>query len=108
MPSPRQPTPGLSARGAFAAEFDGCKNLLTPHVLAYYEQDHPSGRRLLCEISYGQGFEDPLYGLTMLQDDGEGNYSRTVEYNECFMSRHEADAYWDRIARRWMTNGQLD
>lgn len=108
MPRKRVPIVDLTPRGAFASEFQGCKNLLTPFVLQHKEWAaiDNSSKRLLCELTYGSGSSDVLYGVCFLQDDGLGNYTRLHDLNQCFFSRREADAYITKTSSSWSSNGQ--
>ncbi len=108
MPRKRVQTPDLTARGAFAAEFNGCKNMLTPHVLKYDEFAKGGGspKRLLLELSFGADSTDVLYGVCFLEDDGSGSYRRLHALNDSFHSRREANKYIAATSSTWIQNGQ--
>ena len=108
MPRKRIPTADMTPKGAFANEYAGCKNMLTPFSLWHGEwlAKDSSGRRLLCELTYGASADDPLYGVGFLEDDGQGNYTRMHDINQCFFSRREADAYITDTSSSWTSNGQ--
>ena len=103
MPSPRQATSGLSPRGALSVVYEGCKNILTPHVLGY-RQATCGDRRLLVEHTYGSGMDETLHGVCFLEDDGEDQYIQRHDLNTCFHSRGEADAYIDFTLKHFKDN----
>ncbi len=108
MPRKRVPVVDLTPRGAFASEYKGCKNLLTPFVLKHAEWAAPdkSGRRLLCELSYGSGSSDILYGAAFLEDDGTGRYTRLEHVNQCLTSRREANRYMRTVSENWIAENE--
>jgi len=93
----------MEAQELIEREYGQSKNFMTPHVL---------GRgwiseTIAYELSTGSGFNhQPIYGVSLVEDLGDGHTSRRHDLSKGGFSREEARAYI-RSLKRQAKNGTL-
>jgi len=89
----------MKAKQAFKKVLGDTRNLITPDILRYGK----SGKYFY-ELSFGEEVDfpikerRPLYGVTVINYNDEGNLIRNYEQSNAFRTKEEAEEYIESLS----------